>query len=149
MEYFQSYLIILVETFCFFLFYDIFSKSKRIRKLDLIWIVILSVVTCVATYLFENYFILKESVIICCLSVTGIFMKKCNYKKACFISVLFVFLLAIADCITIVIAMRIIAIDIDNDSFINMLLVLMSKAVLLLIIMVLRKITNKKWKKKL
>lgn len=146
MEYFQSYLIILIEISCFLLFYDIFAKSgseiSRIPKF--LWIIAMSAVMFGMSYLFENHFIIKELAIIGSLSFGIVILKAENIKNACFVSVLFVFLLVIADFITIAIDTQILSVDTSNGMLVDMLVVLMSKAILLLLTILLRQKSAKR-----
>lgn len=147
MDFIQSYLIIIVEMSCFFLFHDIFSKSISTFRngFNFIWIIVMSAVMFVISYLFDSHFIIKEFAIILCLSIGSNILKKRSLKFSLFVSVLFMFLLVIADFITIAINTQILSVDKSNGIFLEMLAVLMSKAVLLLLVVIIKQLCDGKW----
>ena len=146
MEYFQEYLVILIEMTCFLLFHDIFSKSGfRFRGIfHIAWLVVMSAVMLAVSYVFDSHFIIKEAVIIACLFGGSVLLKIENVKTAFFVSALFVFLLVVADYITIAIDTQILSADTGNEQLFGMLAVWMSKSVLLLLIILIRHVSGRR-----
>lgn len=146
MEYFQNYLVIFIEIACFLLFHNMFSRfCLRFRGIyNIIWIAVMSAIMLAISYLFDSHFIIKETVIILCLFGGSVILKAENRKNAFFVSVLFVFLLVIADYITITIYTQILSVDTSNEKIPSMLVVLMSKAILLLLIIIIKHISSVK-----
>ena len=146
MEYFQNYLVIFIEMACFLLFHDMFSKSgSRFRGIfNIIWIAVMSANMLAISYLFDSHFIIKETIIILCLFGGSVILKAVNRRNAFFVSVLFVFLLVIADYITITLYTQILSVDTSNEKMPGMLVVLLSKAILLLLIITIKQISSVK-----
>lgn len=112
-EYVHSFLIILLEIACYYLFQDIFIKEdfKRKHIRVSVWIFVMSLLSFIGSYLFVDYFVIKEAYMII-LSFLGLqILKPESIRKNLLISVLFIFLLALADFITITIHTQILSTD--------------------------------------
>lgn len=146
-EYVHSFLIILLEIACYYLFQDIFIKEdfKRKHIRVSVWIFVMSLLSFIGSYLFVDYFVIKEAYMII-LSFLGLqILKPESIRKNLLISVLFIFLLALADFITITIHTQILSTDNGSKEMVDALVVLMSKSVLLLLIMILKRLAGEKW----
>ena len=145
MDYVQSFLIVVLEAACFYLFQDIFIKDNFKRKgIYLpIWIFVISILSFGGSYLFTNFFILKEIFMIAVLGFGLQVLKSGRLRKNLLISVLFICMLAVADLITITIDTQIL--NHNSGKIVDMLIVLMSKAVLLLLIIILKHLAGEKW----
>ncbi len=147
MEYMQSFVIVLMEVICFFLFQDTFVPTTKKHKniFYMTWILIVSLSMFPLTYLFENSLMLKEIAIITVLFISIVVLNRNEKKKAILVSVMFVFLLVLADMVTILIDTKIFTVENKDGSLVDMLVVLMSKSILLIIILCLRKFISRRW----
>lgn len=143
----QDELIIILEVACYYLFQDIFCKDYKVRSgMSIsIWIVILSTLSLGVSYLFASHFVIKEIMIILIFALGLYAMKKDSLRKSFLISAMFAFLLVIADLITIVIQEKILVVHMAEGHFLEMLLILMSKSLLLLLIAVAKRMANETW----
>lgn len=148
MEYIQSFLIVILEIICFFLFQDAFvlSKKKYSNVVHVLWILAVSAMAFAMSYCFENSFLLKEISMITIFFVATLILKGNQKKQVLLMSVMFIFLLVIADIITILIDARVLGTDKKDVELEGMLIVLMSKAILLILILIIRSYVRKRWK---
>ena len=147
MEYMQSFVIVLMEVICFFLFQDTFVPTTKKHKniFYMVWILIVSLSMFPLTYLFEGSLILKEIAIITVLFISIVVLNRNEKKKAILVSVMFVFLLVLADMVTILIDTKIFTVKNKDGSLVDMLVVLTSRSILLIIILCLRKFISRRW----
>lgn len=146
MEYLQSFLIVVMETICFFLFQDAFISSKKRYKSGIyaIWILCVSCLVVILSYVFEDSFVIKESSMILLLFCATAILKR-EKKRALLAAVMFIFLLVIADVITVLLDTKVLVVENKDEELVAMLVVLMSKAILLIIILCLRKFAAGRW----
>ena len=113
MEYMQSFVIVLMEVICFFLFQDTFVPTTKKHKniFYMVWILIVSLSMFPLTYLFEGSLMLKEIAIITVLFISIVVLNRNEKKKAILVSVMFVFLLVLADMVTILIDTKIFTVE--------------------------------------
>lgn len=92
MEYLQSFLIVVMETICFFLFQDAFISSKKRYKSGIyaIWILCVSCLVVILSYVFEDSFVIKESSMILLLFCATAILKR-EKKRALLAAVMFIF----------------------------------------------------------
>ena len=141
MEYLQSFLIVVMEMVCFFLFQDAFVPTEKKHKSGFyaLWILALSFSALVMSYLFEDSFIVKEIAMIVLFFCSIVLLKRGEKKRAILVAVMFVFLVVIVDLITLLFDTKILKVKNRDDELVAMLVVLMSKAILVMIILLLRK----------
>ena len=84
MEYMQSFVIVLIEVICFFLFQDIFVPTIKKHKnmFYMVWILTVAVITYAMSYIFEDSFILKEIAVMVILFCSIVVLNKSEKKKA-------------------------------------------------------------------
>ena len=87
MEYLQSFLIVVMEMVCFFLFQDAFVPTEKKHKSGFyaLWILALSFSALIMSYLFEDSFIVKEIAMIVLFFCSIVFyfrVKNYNRKAA-------------------------------------------------------------------
>lgn len=147
MEYMQSFVIVLIEVICFFLFQDIFVPTIKKHKtvFYMVWILTVAVITHAMSYIFEDSFILKEIAMMVILFCSIVVLNKNEKKKAILVAAMFVFLIMLADVVTILIDTKIFTVENKDGSLVAMLVILTSKSILLIIILCLRKFIARKW----
>ena len=147
MDYIQSFFIILMEIICFFLFQDTFVPTDKKHKnvFYMAWILLVSLITHVISYVFEDSFIIKEIVIIVLFFCSIIVLKRSQIKRAILVAVMFIFLLVLADMITVLLNTKVFTVENKDVALVDMLVILTSKSILLIIILCLRKFTARKW----
>ena len=147
MEYMQSFLIVLMEAICFFLFQDTFVLTEKRYKggFYMMWILAVAGLIFAMSYVFEDSFILKELAMITLLFFSIVLLKRNDGKRAILISVMFVFLVVIADLITLLFDTKIVVVKNKDEELVAMLIVLMSKAILIMLIFGLRKLGARRW----
>ena len=147
MEYLQSFLIVVMEMVCFFLFQDAFVPTEKKHKSGFyaLWILALSFSALVMSYLFEDSFIVKEIAMIVLLFGSIVVIKRKEKKRALLAAVMFIFILVIADVITVLLDTQVITVANKDEELVAMLIVLTSKAILLIIILCLRKFAAGRW----
>lgn len=147
MEYLQSFLIVVMEMVCFFLFQDAFVPTEKKHKSGFyaLWILALSFSALIMSYLFEDSFIVKEIAMIVLLFSSIVVLKSKEKKRALLAAVMFIFILVIADVITVLLDTQVITVANKDEELVAMLIVLTSKAVLLIIILCLRKFAAGRW----
>ena len=142
MDYIQSFFIILMEIICFFLFQDTFVPTDKKHKnvFYMAWILLVSLITHVISYVFEDSF-----VIIVLFFCSIIVLKRSQIKRAILVAVMFIFLLVLADMITVLLNTKVFTVENKDVALVDMLVILTSKSILLIIILCLRKFTARKW----
>lgn len=147
MDYIQSFFIILMEIICFFLFQDTFVPTDKKHKnvFYMAWILLVSLITHVISYVFEDSFIIKEIVIIVLFFCSIIVLKRSQIKRAILVAIMFIFLLVLADMITVLLNTKVFTVENKDVALVDMLVILTSKSILLIIILCLRKFTARKW----
>lgn len=147
MNVYQSYVIILIELSCFLIFNTAFSKFElRFPKwTQTIWLAVMSSVIFMINDIFERNFLLKQIVNIVFLVIGSIIIGKKSIRSAAIVSVLFIFILLIADMITILTDKDVLQVDINGQNNIDAFVTLMSKSILLLIILIFKKVGNDRW----
>ena len=147
MNVYQSYVVIFIETSCFFLFNTAFSKCElRFAKwTQIIWLAVMSAVLLVISDVFEQNFLLKQMVNLVVFISGSIIIEKKSIRNAIIVSTLFIFILLAADMITILIDRNVFEIDINGQNHINVFVTLMSKSILLILVLFLKKFGNDRW----
>lgn len=147
MVYLQSYLIILLEVACLYLFQDTFTRSKvSKRKIVVpIWMLLVSAVSLIGTWLLSESLILKEMFAIILFTVSLYIINRNSIKKNFWLSVCFSFLLVAADFITMLIGSEILKLKTVGSDVTGVAIVLMSKSVLLLLIILSRRFLGDRW----
>ena len=147
MVYLQSYLIILLEVACLYLFQDTFTRSKvSKRKIVVpIWMLLVSAVSLIGTSLLSESLILKEMFAIILFTVSLYIINRNSIKKNFLLSVCFSFLLVAADFITMLIGSEILKLKMVGSDVTGLTIVLMSKSVLLLLIILSRRFLGDRW----
>ncbi|MBU5478288.1 GHKL domain-containing protein [Eubacterium sp. MSJ-13] len=147
MNVYQSYVIVLIEMSCFLIFNTAFSKCElRFPKwVWIIWLVIMSSAIFVISDIFEQNILLRQVVNIIIFIVGSIAIGKKSIKNAIMVSALFDFIFVIADVITILLDRDVLQIDMNGEGHIDAFITLMSKSVLLIIILVLKKVGSDRW----
>lgn len=147
MNVYQSYVVIFIETACFFLFNTAFSKCElRFSKwTQIIWLAVMSAVLLVISDVFEQNFLLKQMVNLVVFISGSIIIEKKSIRNTIIVSTLFIFILLAADMITILIDRNVFEIDINGQNHINVFVTLMSKSVLLILVLFLKKFGNDRW----
>lgn len=134
--YLQSYLVVLIETFCCIIFFEIF-KSKTTWKSMWIAIFFLSILSCAEAVL------LREQILIRQIAETGLtflimfFYLKPKIGKCLVLSTAFQSLLCLADFITLLIYPWLLQSGTDESETENLLIVTLSKLFLFFIIIIM------------
>lgn len=147
MEYIQTFVIVLIEVICFFLFQDIFVPTIKKHKnmFYMVWILTVAVITYAISYIFEDSFILKEIAMIVSLFSSIVILNRKEKKRALLAAVMFVFLLVTVDMITILLDTKVFVIKNSDLELVDMLVILTSKSILLITILCFRKFIARKW----
>ena len=118
MEYLQSFLIVVMEMVCFFLFQDAFVPTEKKHKSGFyaLWILALSFSALIMSYLFEDSFIVKEIAMIVLLFGSIVVIKRKEKKRALLAAVMFIFILVIADVITVLLDTQVITVANKDDN---------------------------------
>lgn len=142
----QSFLIVLMEITCFFLFQDTFVPTEKKYKsgIYVIWIFAVAGSTFAISYVFENSFILKEIAMIVLLFSSIVVLNRKEKKRALLTAVMFIFLLVIADVITILLDTKIFVVENTDIPLVDMLVILTSKSILIILVLCLRKYVIKR-----
>lgn len=147
MVYLQSYLIILLEVACFYLFQDTFIRSKVSKGIIVvpIWMLSVSTLSLIGTSLLSESLILKEAFAIILFTVSLYIINRNSIKKDFLLSVFFSFLLVVADLITMLICSEILTLKTEGSDVTTLLIVLMSKSILLILIILSRRFIGEQW----
>lgn len=147
MEYMQSFVIVLMEAICFFLFQDTFVPTGKKYKSSVyaMWILAVAGSTFAISYIFEDSFILKEIAMIVSLFSSIVILNRKEKKRSLLAAVMFVFLLVTVDMITILLDTKVFVIKNSDLELVDMLVVLTSKSILLITILCFRKFIARKW----
>ena len=142
----HSYLIILMEAVCCFLFFLSFCQAKqpenRIKKVVLFFI--LSISMCVAAMCFTDSFWMKEMLEIILITIFMLFFFYESVRKILFISIIFQGILICMDFFAVVIDSSIIQQRDETVPFSQMLLVILSKLMLFTIVIIINRVYGKK-----
>lgn len=143
----KDYITVFIEVMCCKIFFDIFCKSNKERSVRRKFIpVLLSVLIYAVACLFENLFIVKEIIIIL---ITTVLMKIYNQvalKKSFMLSIVYQSVLLVADYLILIFDYNFLE-ETNHDSYLyQSMIVIMSKAMLFIIVMLLRNTFDKNGK---
>lgn len=149
MKILQSYLIIIIEMSCFLIFSSAFYRPEfRFKKWTrVIYIFIMATLVLAVSNFFEQSPMLKQILNIVILVTVSMIMEKKTFERAVIVSSLFIFWLMAADMLTILIGKNVFKIKIymSGSYSINVFVILLSKLVLLLLILILKKCVSRRW----
>ena len=142
----QSYFIVLLETLCCTIFFDIFcntdEKQSRIRRVGVI--VLLSLFMFVIAVVFSANLGLKEVVLILLVTFVMKYYNGKSFKKNIVLMIIYQSIVLVVDYVAVVLAVDYI-LGVDMTSyFVQSLLVVLAKLFLFLVIMLIRTLFAKK-----
>ena len=121
------------------------TDKKHKNVFYMAWILLVSLITHVISYVFEDSFIIKEIVIIVLFFCSIIVLKRSQIKRAILVAVMFIFLLVLADMITVLLNTKVFTVENKDVALVDMLVILTSKAILMIIVLCLRKYVITRW----
>lgn len=140
-DFLQSYAIILVETVCCVIFFEIFVDSNKVnnRIFASRWIVVLCLgfCSCVIAYLLQEYIFIKQLIDAGLTALILSFYFKERIGKCLVLSVVFVGVLYSADFITILIYPALAQQATDEYEIASLLVVILAKLILFLLIVIM------------
>ena len=147
MNIFQSYLTILIEMSCFLMFSSAFYKPEfRFKKWTrVVYVFVMATLVLIVSDVFGQSPILKQILNIVILVTVSMIMEKKKFERAVIVSVLFIFLLLAADMLIILVDRNVFKIDTSGLYSTNVFVILLSKSVLLLLILILKKYMSRRW----
>lgn len=140
-DFLQSYSIILLETICCIIFFEIFEENNTSGKgiLASRWFVILglSVVSCIGAYFLQNYGFVRQ---IADVGITALILSlhyKMRFPKCLVLSLVFTGILWSADLVVILLYPALVQQNSQDSEIKNFLVVILAKLFLFLIIVII------------
>lgn len=146
LDYFQGAVIILIEMYCFTVFMDSLYESICENKglLMLIRLIVLTIGTLIISLIFDKIVILKVIFIIVVNSIIHRYFNKQPYIKNIFGSIIFMGMVLLVDYIALSLYSVIVPNNLIYVEVIQPLIVLLSKSILFLVVLLLKRVVDRK-----